>query len=304
MGHRGCRLHLSLDLRLMPDFNIALFSRSLGSEISEILAGGLNDLGHACRIQMFTLEPSCINIVLPAVLFPSDALDRVPPSTIFYNVEGLQHLTQANQSAMIEILKRGLPVWDFGRENFAWYEAAGFGGAPAYLPLGYSSAIDRLARLPWEERTIDVMFFGRLSQRRLDILARLMASSLSIGIFANLYGEGRDDLISRAKVIVDIPTVTPFVAENPRLTFCASNRKLCVSELPAYPLDPRWSDAVAFVAFEEIVSTCEGLARNRDVALAREEQAYEAMRSMPMADLLGAALAGTAPRLPAPIAAA
>ncbi len=288
----------------MPDFNIALFSRSLGSEISEILTGGLNDLGHACRIQMFTLEPSCINIVLPAVLFPSDALDRVPPSTIFYNVEGLQHLTQANQSAMMAILERGLPVWDFGRENFGWYQAAGFGDAPAYLPLGYSTAIDRLERLPWEDRKIDVMFFGRLSQRRLDILARLMASSLSIGIFANLFGEARDNLISRAKVVVDIPAVAPFVAENPRLVFCASNQKLCVSERPAYPLDPRWSEAVSFVAFEEIVSTCEDLARDRDVALAREEQAYEAMRSMPMAGLLEAALAGRAPPLPAPVAAA
>ncbi len=79
---------------------------------------------------------------------------------------------------------------------------------------------------------------------------------------------------------------------------------MCVSERPAYPLDPRWSEAVSFVAFEEIVSTCEDLARDRDVALAREEQAYEAMRSMPMAGLLEAALAGRAPPLPAPVAAA
>lgn len=281
----------------MPAFNIALFSRTLGSEISEILAGGLNDLGYECRIQMFTLDPNCINIVLPAVLFPTDALDRVPPSTIFYNVEGLQHLTGANQAAMIEILRRGLPVWDFGRENFAWYQAAGFADVPRYLPLGYSSSIDRLVPLPWEERTIDVMFFGRLSQRRLDVLARLMASKLSIGIFANLYGEGRNDLISRAKVVVDIPTVTPFVAENPRVTFCASNRKLCVAELPAYPLEGRWSEAVVFVSIDEIVSTCETLIGDRDAALAREQLCYEAMQSMTMASVLAAALAGTAPGL-------
>jgi len=281
----------------MIDVNIALFSRSLGTDVADILTGGFQELGHRCRAQMFTLDPSSLNIVLPASLFPAAALPHVPPGTIFYNLESLAHVGPAYQAALLAILRAGKPVWDFGLQNRGWYADAGYADIPTYLPFGYAAAIDRLPRRPWAERPIDVMFFGSLSQRRLDILARLMASTLSVGIFANLYDAGRDDMISRAKIVVDIPSVAPFVAENPRLAFCASNGKLCVSERPSYPLPGLWEDAVTFVAYEELVATCEALVGDAEAALAREEQAYEAMRGMTMAKILNSALAGAAPRL-------
>lgn len=40
--------------------------------------GGLEELGHTVSIQMFTFDPGSLNIVMPAVLFPVDALAALP----------------------------------------------------------------------------------------------------------------------------------------------------------------------------------------------------------------------------------
>lgn len=143
-----------------------------------------------------------------------------------------------------------------------------------------------------------MLFFGRLSQRRVDILAKLMESRVTTGIFGNLYGNARDEMISRTKVVVDIPFYSPFIIENPRLVLCTSNQKVCVAELPSYPMAHRWTNAVTFVPYEEIVSTCEALASDREAFLAQERTAYEAMRSLTMAPSVQAALDGAAPLLP------
>ena len=264
-----------------------------------MIAGGLNDLGYACRIQMFTFEPSCLNIVLPAVLFPTDALDRIPPDTVFYNTEDMEHQPADKQQAIIEVICRGFPVWDFARKNLAWYAARGCPNRVRHVPLGYSRVIDRLIRRPWEERTIDVLFYGKLTQRRVDVIAELMRTSLTVGVFSHAYGALRDDLMSRSKLVLNVPAVPNFVAECPRVTLCASNQKLCVSERPPYQLISAWENAITYVAYGEIVSTCQSLASDRDALLTREAQAYAAIRTLPISAGLAKALAATAADLSA-----
>lgn len=94
----------------MPHVNIALFSRSLCGEIADMFQGGLEELGHTVSIQMFTFDPGSLNIVMPAVLFPVDALAALPPTTIFYNTEDLEYQPAEKQRVILEILARGFPV--------------------------------------------------------------------------------------------------------------------------------------------------------------------------------------------------
>lgn len=277
----------------MPHVNIALFSRSLCGEIADMFKGGLEELGHTVEMPMFTLNPASINIVMPAVLFPREALTTIPPTTIFYNTEDLEHQPVAKQQLIIEILARGFPMWDYARRNLAWYAANGYPGRVRHVPLGYATTSDRVPQRPWEERTIDVLFYGKLTQRRVDVVAALMRTSLTVGVFSHAYGALRDDLMSRTKLVLNVPAVDAFVAECPRVTFAASNRKICVSERPAYALDPRWEAAVTYVSYGEIVRTCEALAGDREAILAGEARAYAAIRSLPISASIGPALAGS-----------
>ena len=283
----------------MTDINIVALSQTLCEDTAEIVAGGLCDLGYVCTIQMFRVNQRCLNIVMPAVFFPADNLTSMPSSTIFYNTEDLEHQMTPRQLAMLEILKRGFPVWDFSRQNLPWYEAMGFASAFHHVPLGYTSAVDHVVRRPWEERTIDVMFYGRLTTHRLETLDRLAAEGLSVGIFVNLYEAARNDMISRAKLILNVPTRAPRGEhERPRLAFCASNGKLCVSEAPSYPVPRLWVDAAEFVSADELVATCRAFATDRERLLQREARAYDAMRAMPIAPALKDALARSCPALP------
>jgi hypothetical protein len=275
----------------MSHFNIALFSQSLAAEIADMFVGGFEEAGHTAVTQIFTFDPQCLNIVMPAVLFPTDALDQIPRATVFYNTEDLEYQPPAKQAGIIEILRRGFPMWDYSRKNLGWYGAQGFPDHVRHVPLGYAGRLERVISRPWEQRPIDVLFYGRLTQRRVDILSRLMATGLTVGTFANVFGEFRNDLISRAKLVLNVPAMASFVAECPRVTFCAINRKVCVSELPAYPLAPAWREAVTFVPFDEIVATCEALARDRDAVLDGEVRAYQAIRSLPVSASLQAAVA-------------
>lgn len=277
----------------MPHANIACFSRSLSGEVADMFRGGLIDLGYTVSIQMFTIDPAVINIVMPAVLFPMDALDRVPPGTIFYNTEDLEYQPAAAQQAIIEIVRRGFTVWDYGRKNLAWFATNGYPDRVRHVPFGYSRTIDRVVCRLWEERTIDVLFYGKLTQRRVDVIGELMRTSLTVGVFSNVFGALRDDLMSRSKIVLNVPAVPSFIAECPRVTFCASNRKLCVSERPSYPLAPAWEKAITFVPYREIVQTCQLLAADREAVLAREAESHAAMQTLPISAGLADALSAT-----------
>jgi hypothetical protein len=282
----------------MPHINLALLSQTLTSEIADMVAGGLEEIGHTTTTQMFTLDPGAMNIVMPAIFCPPERLDAIPVGTIFYNVEDLEHQPADKQARILSILDRGFAVWDYSRKNLSWYAAAGYPGRVRHVGLGYARRLDRIARRPWEERDLDVLFYGVLTQRRVDIIGRLMRTRLTVGVFHHIYGDLRDELISRSKVVMNVPACASFVAECPRVTFVAANGRLCVSEQPQYALDPGWSDAVVYVPHEEIVATCEALAGDRDAALARELLAHDAMRSLPMAANLRAALAATSATAP------
>lgn len=279
----------------MPHVNIASFSQTLSGEVADMFQGGLVELGYTVSVQMFTFDPAAINVVMPAVLFPTDALDRIPPRTIFYNTEDLEYQPSAAQQSVIEIVRRGFTVWDYARKNLAWFAANGCPDRVRHVPFGYSKPIDRVVRRPWEERTIDVLFYGKLTQRRVDVIAELMRTSLTVGVFSHAYGALRDDLMSRSKLVLNVPAVPAFIAECPRVTFCASNQKLCVSERPSYPLAPAWEKAIAFVPYREIVQSCQSLAADRDAVLAREAEAYAAMRTLPISAGLADAFAALSP---------
>jgi hypothetical protein len=275
----------------MAHINLALFSRTLTSEVEDMLQGGLGELGHTSTSQMFTLDPRCLNIVTPAVLIPREALDQVPLNTVFYNIEDLEHQPADKQRVVLEVVERGFVVWDYARKNLGWFAAHGHSNRVRHVPFGYAKSIDRVPRLPWESRTIDVLFYGKLTQRRVDAIAALTRTSLTVGVFSHIYGALRDDLMARSKMVLDVPAVDSFVAENPRVTFCASNRKVCVAERPAYPLAPEWEEAVTLTPYPSLVEVCVAMAADRDRLMSQEQRAYDAIRTLPISASLATALA-------------
>ena len=108
-----------------------------------------------------------------------------------------------------------------------------------HVPLGYHESFGRLLQL---ERDIPVIFLGdfRLPRRR-RILRRLEREGvdvLTLGDYANpdLWGEGRVELMNRAKIALNIPRLEGHLPDV-RLVVAMANGALVVSE-PLYLPEP------------------------------------------------------------------
>jgi len=112
-----------------------------------------------------------------------------------------------------EKLKRALCVWD---------SAPNYGTGDAIVEPGLMQV-----SAPIVEKDIDLLFYGSLSQRRVELLTKLQDAGLAPSCHFNLFGYERNVLIDRAKVIVDIKQRAEDPNDKTR-TFFLDSRGACV----------------------------------------------------------------------------
>ena len=128
----------------------------------------------------------------------------------------------------IHFLKNALDVWDYSMSNVEYLKKNYDITSIRYIPLRYSSSIDRAPKI--HNKDIDVLFMGSLSDRRKRILDNLGKKvNLHIGK-NNLWREERDKLVSRSKIIIKIQFYDNGILELPRISYLLSNRALVISE--------------------------------------------------------------------------
>ncbi len=112
-----------------------------------------------------------------------------------------------------EKLKRALCVWD---------SAPGYGTGDAVVEPGLVEL--KPAKV---EKDIDLLFFGSLTPRRVELLTKLQDAGLAPSVHFNVFGAERDALIDRAKVVVDIKQREDDPNDKTR-TFWLDSRGACV----------------------------------------------------------------------------
>ncbi len=188
----------------------------------------------------------------------------------------------------LEFLKRAPVVWDYSRDNLAFLQGIGVSRAH-YIPIGHAKALERIPVAPEAGKSIDVLFFGRQSPRRMEILNRIAAQGLKVQMLVGSYGQARDQEVAKAKVILNLHFFELAALEQIRISYLLNNRCCVVSEASG---DDPYGGAVTFAPPDRLPETCRQLcAPGAEVERRRRAEAgYRALQALDMQGAMAEAL--------------
>jgi hypothetical protein len=194
-----------------------------------------------------------------------------PPGAIVFNTEDVMCATQDGSYVEQDPAKAwaGHEVWDCFASNAAKYGAT-------YVPVGYHPSMERFGRASCLD--IDVFFCGVLNPRRKTILEALAEKGLRVVYYPRVYGRSRDDLLSRAKLSLQMQYNPHGQWNTLRTAHCVANGVPIVSETHegAWPfIEHREYAALVDFVFDLVKGPPERLA-------AMAERSLAEFRKMPM----------------------
>ena len=261
------------------------------NEVVVSLFHGLQSLG--CFVDIQENEPidDGINIFFRAHLLSRTRASEMPQGSIVYNFEQIFERSPWVGPIYRDLLSR-VTVWDYSRRNLA---AIGSIADPRRLhlvPLGYMPQLTCIPPAPVED--IDVLFYGVVNTRRRAILLGLQQAGLCLRVETHIRGAARDELISRAKIVLNLHLYPTAIFEIVRVSYLLCNRKAVVGECgPHTEIDSDIREAIAAVSYDRLCDTVLDLLRDESGRhlLARRGQEIFARRRLP--DILAHAIAET-----------
>lgn len=161
----------------------------------------------------------------------------------------------------VQKLKNALCVWDFSPKNCEYFRKMGVECrfVPIRVPLEIFVTGTLAINTHFSNRIkdIDVLFYGSQCPRREKVENDLRASGLKVVFrYNNLFNEEREDLISRAKVVLNIHYWLTSSLETHRIEYLCSRGKCVISEKSTDTfLDSQYQDSVIFSTYCSIVET-------------------------------------------------
>ncbi len=263
-------------------------------EVIETVAWGLEQLGHQASYALNQSVRDATNIVFGAQVMPIAALKRLPEGTIIYNFEQMREITAAAQIRAETRYYAQVPhfqVWDYTPANLPSWRTLGRYRVKI-VPVGYAPILTRIPKAPRQD--IDVLIYGMSGERRLQTFHGLSQRGLSTVFVSGLYGAARDELISRAKIVLNVnlyPQTRIF--EIVRVSYLLANRKAVVADLDAdTSIDDDIRPAVRLASsLQEFLSLCDSLANNERERTKLEELGFSCISRRDIRDILKGALA-------------
>jgi hypothetical protein len=213
----------------------------------------------------------------------------LPADSILYNLEQLPLRDEAWVRRYAALLG-GFMVWDYAAENIASLRQMGIGAA-ALLPLCHYPGLTRIPQN--RTKDIDVLFIGSLNERRRNMLARLQQAGMGVVSLFNKYGQERDGLIARAKIMLNMHFYEARIFEAVRVSFYLANGLCVLSEGSGDArLDAEWGPGVCFAPYQDLVQKAQALLADEALRADYGERGLALMRQRPITPALAAAMAG------------
>jgi hypothetical protein len=243
------------------------------SEMAELLGHGFQKAGHAASAAINETHPTALNVVLAGFNLTPPMLDALPRRTVFYNLEQVEDALFDWMPSLKPAYAR-FEVWDYSLRNIQRLRPH----APVihHLPIGTVPELTRIRPAPVQD--IDVLFYGSDAERRRAAFDSIREAGLNLHTAFGVYGEARDALIARSKVVLNLHKHDAAVFELVRVSYLLANRKAVVTELsPTTEIDPDLADAVCGVPYEGLAQACRRLVDDDAARLALEQQAFARM---------------------------
>lgn len=257
-------------------------------ELAQLVGHGLADLGHPVAISVNGILADARNIIVGCHLLDPSLIKRTPKTSIIINTEQLG----AEGSPWHDKVHRWVTrfqTWDYSERNLA--KLRGMGAVePKLLRLGYHKSLARIPRSGPQD--IDVLFYGSIGDRRKKIIDDLKAAGSNAMAVFGVYGEERDKLVARSKVVLNVHHYDSHVFEIVRVFYLMINAKAVVCEVGEdTAIDPFYLPGIRAARYEDLVGSCLSLIADRELREEMERKALTTISSRPQSEILASLLA-------------
>ncbi|MBV8938484.1 MAG: hypothetical protein JO089_01420, partial [Alphaproteobacteria bacterium] len=257
-------------------------------EIALGLSNAFGRLGHEAPIVYHPSHAQGTTIVLAGRVL-HEIHEKLPKDMIIYNLEQVHARSPffSPPHPYVDFLRR-YPVWDYSHNNINALKP--FGITPTALcRIGYVPELSRIAST--EQEDIDVLLIGTWHGRREHIMAQLRAHGVKLHHISAQYGKERDEIIARAKIIVNIHMQPANIFEIARVSYLLANAKCVISEIgDDRELEAPFAEAVAFAPYDKLVETCLNYLQNDTARRNQARRGFEVFSKMPQEEYLFRAL--------------
>jgi len=264
------------------------------NEVIQTISWGLSSLGHTTTYGKNQFVFDCKNIVFGHQIAEENILSLVPKGSIVYNLEQYHRLTTTDvhndPRFSFPYTVKNFEIWDYSEDNIELWRSLGNAYPISKVPIGYAPILSRIPKA--EVQDIDVLIYGSPSENRLEIFKRLCHQGLKVMFLYGFYGEARDAMISRAKIVLNIGQYDR-TFEIVRVSYLMANRKAVVADLyENITVESDIANGVLFANFDQVVPNCLRLLENEEARIQLENRGFEAISNRNITTILSMALNG------------
>jgi hypothetical protein len=228
------------------------------------------------------------NLVLGAQMLSEEQVDQLPADTVIYNLEQMARVPVDSIRPVMRKLAQRFPVWDYCEANLERWKSFVPVAEPCYVKIGWAPVLSQIPKPARQD--IDVLLYGYPGDERLGLYRMLCDVGIRCVFVCGLYGEDRDSLIARSKLVVNSSHYTVSrIFEIARVSYLLANAKAVVTDLhPDTIIESDIARAVAISNMQTIVKDCLAYIDNDQRRSELERRGCEIFRARNIGEILRA----------------
>lgn len=213
-------------------------------DVIDSVQWGLTQQGHTVTYGVNQVNADARNIIFGAQVVSVENQASFPPDSIVYNFEQIRGRSTAQVRRELRAAAERFQIWDYSEGNLDTWRQFALKAPPVHVPVGYAPNLTRIPKAAVQD--IDVLFYGMPNELRLGAFHAVTQLGLTAVFVCGLYGAARDDLISRAKTVLNMMLYRGVrVFEIVRVSYLWANRKAVIANIdPDTEIEPGVLDAL------------------------------------------------------------
>jgi hypothetical protein len=280
-------------VHIIPDggFNLRAYH-----EVIDSVRWGLQQLGHDTTYSVNSCSQDARNIIFGGQCDPGVVIHS-PDDSIYYNLEQIRGNPQfglRDTHPLVDFISSKLQVWEYSGANLETWNQLSPRHVAKHVPICYAPILTHIEDA--EKQDIDVLIYGSVGERRLSVfssMSSLSGAGISTVFACGMFGAGRDDLIARSKIVLNINYVTDGkILEIARISYLMANSKAIVADFsPGTYVELDIVDGILFAPMEQIAETCRLLLADDERRLQLARTGFACISQRDIRKFLSSALA-------------
>ena len=235
-------------------------------------------IGHQSELAINKYGKDNLNIIFGAHISPANT-PEFPKNTVIFNTEQLPENSTWNNQAYKDMLLKHY-VWDYSSANLSLIGHTN----KSLIEFYYEKKLLRIN--PAQDKKIDLLFYGSLNDRRIQILKALEKKGIFVKVAANLYGTERDALMSQSLAVLNLHYYDSQIFQQIRCFYPLINNVPVISEdYPHSSAPDIYSEAIFTPKSEDLVNYIYHLFENRTRFNAEAKSKLDAFQSVEYEDI-------------------